>query len=1000
MKFINVGSIGKNLTLLVVIALLPVLMTIIYSGLDQRRHSIEDAKRDVLFLAQTMAEVQKGITNSAKQILATLSDMPVVRSMDPERCSEIFRTLIDKNPDYINISLTDINGEVLASAKPFSKTNLSDRKHIREALATKSFAAGEYVMTRVGTTIPGFPFAYPIFDQEGNPEAILTIALRLDRFAQFFDTSKFPENSFLAVTDHQGIRLFYYPPKDETNPIGQPIVSEAFEIASKAKEEGISIHHGSDGVRRIFAFHQVRLASEEVPYMVMWAGIPEIDVLRYANQTLIRNMVIMLVAILMALAVSWFMGKNTLISPIKRLLTTTQSFAEGNFNSRSRLSDHKGEIGELGKAFDNMADALAESQETLRTIADYTYDWEYWVLPDGRLQWISPSCQRITGYYASEFMDDQNLMQRIVHPEDLDFFQQHLWEVEAGEEFSKNVDFRIIHRSGRIVWIDHHCTLISRPDGNLLGRRVSNRDITERKMMEKALQVREEQFRSLIESAPYAVFVQTDYDFVYMNSEAVKLFGAESDKDLLGEPVLDRIHPDFREHVLKHIRLIIEEKRLVPGIEMVYLRLDGSQIPVQVSAVPIAYDGKDGALFFSQDISLRNLAEKEKEKLQEQLSHAQKMESVGRLAGGVAHDFNNMLGVIMGHAEMAMSLVEPSQPIYEDLLEIQNAARRSADLTRQLLAFARKQTISPQILDLNDTISGMLKMLRRLIGEDIDLVWKPGANLWSVMMDPSQIDQILANLAVNARDAIKGVGNLTIETQNIVFDEPYCSAHSGFVPGEYVLLAVSDNGCGMDKGVLENLFEPFFTTKEVGKGTGLGLATVYGIIKQNNGFINVYSEPGEGTSFKLYLPRIPETGNENRLTPSESEPSGGSETILLVEDEKAILKLGKMILERYGYTVLAAAGPTEALSLAQQHEGPIHLLITDVVMPVINGKELKDRIAGMRPEIKVLFMSGYTADVIAHHGVVEKNVQYLQKPFSVKTLASKVREVLKFSDNR
>jgi PAS domain S-box-containing protein len=993
MKYINLGSIGKNLTLLVILAVLPALATILYSGLEQRRHSIEGAKRDVLFLAQTMAEVQKGITNSTRQILSTLAHMPEIRKMDSRGSSEIFRAVIEQNPDYLNISATDINGEVFASALPFTKSNLADRKHIWEALANKGFAAGEYVVTRVGETHPAFTFAHPVLDNQGIPKAVLTIALKLERFAHFFEVAKFPENSFLAVTDHHGIRLFYYPFKEDTNPIGQPILSKVWERAQKAEREGIFIHHGSDGVRRVFAFYQIRLGPDKPPYMYMWAGIPEAHVFRYANLALARNLALMLLAILIALTVSWLIGRNTLISPIKHLLITTQSFADGNFNVRSKRSDQPREIAALANAFDDMANALAESQETLRTIADYTYDWECWLLPDGRLQWVSPSCKKITGYTADEFIADQGLMHRIVYQEDFPLYMRHVKEIESGEGYAKNVDFRIVHRSGHLVWIDHHCILISRADGTSLGRRVSNRDITGRKIMEKALQDSEEQFRFLVEGAPYAIFVQTDYDFAYTNSAAIALFGAASDDELLGEPLLDRIHPDFREQVLECIQIINDQKQFIPGIEMVSLRLDGSQVPVEMSAVPIAYEGKDGALVFLQDISKRKLTDKEKEKLQIQLSQAQKMESVGRLAGGVAHDFNNMLGVIIGHAEMAIDQVDTSQPLYEDLLEIQKAAQRSADLTRQLLAFARKQTINPRVLDLNDTVSGIFKMLRRIVGENIELVWKPGLNLWPVMMDPSQIDQILANLTVNARDAIKLAGNLTIATQNIVFDKTYCSAHAGFMPGEYVLLAVSDNGCGMDKMVLDNLFEPFFTTKGVGKGTGLGLATIYGIVKQNNGFINVYSEPGEGTSFKIYLPRI-QTSETVKIEATEPEPSCGAETVLLVEDEETILRLGKMILERYGYTVLVAPSPTEALILAKEHQGPIHMLLTDVVMPGMNGKELKERISAIIPEIRVLFMSGYTADVIAYHGVIEEDVQYLQKPFSVKTLAAKVREVL------
>jgi two-component system cell cycle sensor histidine kinase/response regulator CckA len=394
------------------------------------------------------------------------------------------------------------------------------------------------------------------------------------------------------------------------------------------------------------------------------------------------------------------------------------------------------------------------------------------------------------------------------------------------------------------------------------------------------------------------------------------------------------------------------------------------------------------------DITKRKQAEAEKEKLQAQLIQAQKMEAVGRLAGGVAHDFNNMLTVIMGHTELALKNVAPLDPLHADLQEIDQAARRSADLTRQLLAFARKQTIAPRVLNLNDTVSGMLKILRRLIGEDIDLAWRPGAELWPVKIDPSQIDQILANLCVNARDAITGVGKVTIETGNITLDEAYCADHAGFVPGDYVLLAVSDDGCGMDEETQAHLFEPFFTTKGMGKGTGLGLATVYGIVKQNNGFIYVYSEPGQGTTFKIYFPHHKVEPAETSVESALETPLGGTEIVLMVEDEKAILDLGKSILRELGYTVLIAKTPGEAIRLVDEHTGDIHLLLTDVVMPEMNGRVLAERLASIRPGLKCLYMSGYTANAIAYRGVLEEGVHFIQKPFSMKDLAVRVREVL------
>ncbi|MCG8551903.1 MAG: ATP-binding protein, partial [Desulfobacterales bacterium] len=383
-----------------------------------------------------------------------------------------------------------------------------------------------------------------------------------------------------------------------------------------------------------------------------------------------------------------------------------------------------------------------------------------------------------------------------------------------------------------------------------------------------------------------------------------------------------------------------------------------------------------------------------REKLQKQLNQAQKMEAIGRLAGGVAHDFNNMLGVILGYVELAFEKIDSGHDLYADMEEIQKAAERSAALTKQLLTFARKQIISPEVLDLNDAVDSMLKMLRRLIGEDIDLSWMPADSLWPVEIDPSQVNQILANLCVNARDAIAGVGKLTIETQKKTFDQAYCAGHAGFKIGDYVMLAVTDNGCGMNQETLNNLFEPFFTTKNMGEGTGLGLAIIYGIVKQNNGFINVYSEPGRGTCFKIYLPKYRISEEASKETVTEKPVPTGNETILLVEDEPAILKMTRMMLERKGYSVLPADGPADAIRITNEHVGKIDLLMTDVVMSEMNGRDLAKKVTGVFPDIKLLFMSGYAGDVIIHKGVLDDGVAFIQKPFSTNDLAKKIRKVL------
>ena len=433
-------------------------------------------------------------------------------------------------------------------------------------------------------------------------------------------------------------------------------------------------------------------------------------------------------------------------------------------------------------------------------------------------------------------------------------------------------------------------------------------------------------------------------------------------------------------------------------MEQEYLRLDGTRIPVETTARPVQYANRHAHLVFVRDISERQRTEEEKRKLQLQLVQAQKMDSIGRLAGGVAHDFNNMLGVILGHAEMALEDISPQHPLFTNLQEIRKAAVRSGDLTRQLLAFARKQTVAPRVLDLNPTVEGMLNMLRRLIGENIELVWRPGRAPAIIRMDPSQIDQILANLCVNARDAIAGTGRITIATETVSFDPAFCAGHPGHLPGDFVRLAVEDNGGGMDTETLQHLFEPFFTTKETGKGTGLGLATVYGIVQQNHGFILVDSAPGQGATFKIHLPRHAAAGPESASAPS-LPPARGHETILLVEDEPILLTMTCLMLEQLGYQVLAAATPAEAVRLAEQNAGRIQLLVTDVVMPEMNGRDLVQTLLAANPGLKHLYMSGYTADIIAHHGALDPKVNFIAKPYSPADLARKIREALAGPDS-
>ena len=541
-------------------------------------------------------------------------------------------------------------------------------------------------------------------------------------------------------------------------------------------------------------------------------------------------------------------------------------------------------------------------------------------------------------------------------------------------------------KNGELFWAEVSLKVVTSSEYHTIIAVV--RDISERKQLENKLKESEERFKAL-HNASFGGIAIHDKGLILECNQGLAEISGYSVEELIGMNGLLLIAPSARELVLHNIASGYEK-----AYEAVGIRKNGEEYPLRLEARKVPYKGKTVRTVEFRDISENKQYEAEQERMQKQLEQAQKMESVGRLAGGIAHDFNNMLGVILGYSEMLLDLAEAGHPMHSGLKGIQQAALRSADLTRQLLAFARKQTVAPKVLDLNETVEGMLKMLRRLIGEDIDLAWMPGEELGPVKIDPSQIDQILANLCVNARDAIGDRGKVTIETDNVVFDALYCAEHLGTLPGDFVLLAVSDDGCGMEHEILTHLFEPFFTTKEMGKGTGLGLSMVYGIVKQNNGFINVYSEPGLGTTFRIYLPRY-NSQSEGKLKIEAVAPVGtGLETILLVEDEPMILEMTVVMLRRLGYTILPASTPGEALQLAGRHADTIDLLMTDVVMPEMNGRDLAKSLLTLYPDLKCLFMSGYTANVIAHHGVLDDGVNFLQKPFSQKDLATKIRETL------
>ncbi|PKL38229.1 MAG: hypothetical protein CVV41_22730 [Candidatus Riflebacteria bacterium HGW-Riflebacteria-1] len=609
------------------------------------------------------------------------------------------------------------------------------------------------------------------------------------------------------------------------------------------------------------------------------------------------------------------------------------------------------------------------------------------------LEFVSEGCYELTGYTPAELIGSGKISYGdLIHPEDQplvwnsiqEAVKKHLPFVLEYRIFTKDKQLRWVWEKGRAAISHGHNGVL---DGIII-------DITSRKEAEEAnrktheeLVSSEARFQMLTELAPVGIIISDmNQRVLHVNQRFTDLFGYSIADIPSAEKWLLLAYPDpvKREKARQEWQLRVETAKLnreeIVSYETQISCKDGSlrQIDFRTSS--------NGELYFVifTDITERN-------RMERQLRMAHKMESVGRLAGGIAHDFNNMLGVIIGYSEMALDKAKADAELIEDLNEILTAGKKSREITKQLLAFAREQMINPAKVNLNELVDGLLSMLKKLLGEGSNLIWLPHKDLWPVKLDHTQLGQILANLCLNSREAISGSGNVIIETSNVLLDNAYCFEHQGFVPGEYALIAVSDNGCGINEEMLPHIFEPFFTTKGLAVGTGMGLPTVYGIVKQNNGFINVYSELNRGTSVKIYLPRVRETATEER---QQASAKSNSELILLVEDEPTLMKMTKMLLQRLGYRVLAAGTPDCAVELAKSQHESIKLLITDVVMPEMDGVALAAQIAKIQPEIKTLFMSGYTNSMATTNEIVEKGCNFIQKPFSIEEMARLIAKIL------
>jgi PAS domain S-box-containing protein len=1000
-------SIGRKMLLLLLIIFLPASAIIVVSSLTHGGRAIQDEANKATLLVQSLAARHEQITAGTKQMLGTLARLPELQKRDVPACSELFRQLRKSFPFYAFLGAVTPDGEIFASSPPIKdKVSLGDRKYVKDAIRTQGLSVGEYHIGKV-SRVSCLSYAYPVFDAEGSLAAIVIAGFDVGEFSHFLTGLSLPNGSSFTVTDRKGIRLFRFPENDAVLP-GEPTSEGAFMRMNGGPELGTFRRTGEDGVYRTYAFKQVRLQEGSSPYLYLKVGTASNRILEAAGLEMFGYLSVLGILGLLAMYLVWRHANHLLIQPVNQLVKTTQRFGKGEMWARTGLPHSTNEIGLLAKSFDDMASLL------------------------------------------------------------------------------------------------------------------EMRDI-ERKKAGEALRASEEMFRLLVENAPDAIFVQTEGLFAYVNPAAVKLLGAKSPHQLIRRSNMERLHPDYREEVGRRIHLLSIEKKPVPNIELKFIRIDGSVVEVETSAVPITYNGQDGALVFVRDISERKRAKEEHEHLnrlnrlilgaasegiigldvqgkavfsnpssavmlgyeieqmlgkdmhqlihhskpdgsvyprnacpmhatlrtgnpcpmreevlwrkngekfpalysctpiieagniigavltirditehkkdeeirsmlEAKLSQAQKFEAIATLAGGIAHDFNNILAPIIGFTEMALNDSSLPGQIRNGLEQVFNAGLRAKDLVRQILTFSRPdEETGRRPLEISLIVKEVLKLLRASLPAAIEI--KQNLEKGRVLADATQIHQVLMNLCVNATHAMDDNGVLEVNLFRVDLSEDDLESLSliGLKPGPFLRLSVSDTGCGMDTATMPRIFEPYFTTKDFGKGTGLGLAVVHGIVKRHDGAISVKSAPGKGTTFTIYLPCLKAAALTVDGPVHDLEK--GNENILFIDDEQIMLEIGTQILSRLGYQVTSVTDGLKALELFRADADHFDLVITDCSMSKLTGTEFAKEIHRIRPGIPVIICTGFSEKTTLSTAV-DFDVEIIVKPFVAKDLANMVRKAL------
>ena len=945
---------------------------------------------------------------STRQFLMTLAIVPEIQNINSPVSNRLLGELLKQNPLYSTFFLVNAEGFVYSSAHPLppAPVSVAQRKYFQDIVRTKDFSVGEYaICPAVKRSV--LHFAYPIMDTDGRFKGLIAVSLDLARYAQMFPMDKLPQGTTLSFSDHKGTLLYRYPGKEDNKP--RPDLPQIITYMSTQAKEGVFPYIETDGVKRLNAYETLRLKDNQPPYVFKRVGIPEEKALMPAKKALSVNLMLLGLAFIIALISAWVLGNAIIGKRLNKLVEAMRKLGYGDLKTRTGLDYQGDELGELGKAFDEMAEALEtknrerqqaeeiikkeinerkrseeairESEQKFRDLVEKSPVGIY-LIQDGIFKYINAKNAEIHGYTVEELLNKKG-PKDLVFDEDWPMVNENTQERLSGKVESLQYEFREITKNKKIITVEvYGSRTIYQGRPAIIGTLL---DITDRKRAEEALHNERKRFQALADNAPFGmVLIDNQGNYTYINPRFKEILGYDLTDVPNGRTWFRKAYPDpdYRHAVISEWMSDLKNPNPVQKRSKVFTVSEKDGTKREISFM-FGWLNTGEILMTCEDITIQK-------RLEAQLLQSQKMEAIGTLAGGIAHDFNNLLMTILGYTSLMLMDKDPHDSDYEKLKIIEGQIQSGADLTRQLLGFARGGKYEIKPTNFNELLARSSDMFGRT-KKEISIYMKQEKNLWPVEVDRGQIEQVFLNLFVNAWQAMPAGGDLYLETRNIVLDENYSNLYS-MNPGKYVKVSITDTGAGMDEATRRRIFEPFFTTKEMGRGTGLGLASAYGVIKNHTGIINVYSEKGRGTTFTIYLPASEKQWFEKKEI--TDEVLKGTENILLVDDQDAVLNVGEALLKKLGHTVFIARSGEETITFYGKNKDQIDLVILDMVMPVMGGGETYTDLKKINPEVKVILSSGYSLNGQAVKILKNGCNGFIQKPFTIGELSRKIRDVL------